>query len=407
MAIEEKEEQQTLINELIEKVEKDPLPTNIFDVDETDPLVLLGKMNKILAKLKSIQALISLSDNKSDEALSNSQIAINKAIESLEASTSALTQSNEAISTATSSLDKSNEAITKSEDASSKANQSLEKSTEALRISQEALDQVIETTGSKVYDNHGNLMGTVRFSGHNGINVDMDETDPSEFNIRLDTQFIESINQMQTTIESQGQAITKNSQDIDKNTQDIEQILPRLTTVESTASANASHLDSVEQAIGVQGQQINNCVDLTSEQTISGKKTFNAEQIIGNARFFSDTKGVFNIDPRYSEASGQLKIGGKWVKGYITSSQGAYSVTFSNGLIINWGSSSISKYFMQLTFAKAFSNTNYAVITQFERANSIGNYNNSQGINNRTKTGCQVYAGYSEQATVRWIAIGY
>lgn len=56
--IEEHENQETILDTLIERVERDDIPCNIFDKDETDPLVLLGKMNEIVGKLKELRDLI-------------------------------------------------------------------------------------------------------------------------------------------------------------------------------------------------------------------------------------------------------------------------------------------------------------------------------------------------------------
>ena len=45
-----------------------------------------------------------------------------------------------------------------------------------------------QDTGTLVKDINGNNLSTCTFSGHNGINVDMDENDPNDFNIRLDQE---------------------------------------------------------------------------------------------------------------------------------------------------------------------------------------------------------------------------
>lgn len=51
-----------------------------------------------------------------------------------------------------------------------------------------------QDTGTLVKDVNGNSLSICSFSGHNGINVDMDEEDPNEFNIRLDNEISNKIN---------------------------------------------------------------------------------------------------------------------------------------------------------------------------------------------------------------------
>lgn len=58
MAIEENENIETNLDELIERLEQDDIPTNIFTVEDTDPMVLLGKMNEVIARLRDINSSI-------------------------------------------------------------------------------------------------------------------------------------------------------------------------------------------------------------------------------------------------------------------------------------------------------------------------------------------------------------
>lgn len=48
-------------------------------------------------------------------------------------------------------------------------------------------------TGTLVYDVNNNSLSSCSFSGHNGINVDMDEDNPNDFNIRLDYEISNKI----------------------------------------------------------------------------------------------------------------------------------------------------------------------------------------------------------------------
>lgn len=56
-----------------------------------------------------------------------------------------------------------------------------------------------QDTGTLVQDTNGNSLSTCRFSGHNGINVDMDENNPNEFNFRLDQDITNKLAKTLTT----------------------------------------------------------------------------------------------------------------------------------------------------------------------------------------------------------------
>lgn len=77
MAIIEDENNEQPINEMIEEVERDDIPTNVFDVAETDPMVLMGKINKIVLILKQLQDIINSVDFEHlDEQLTEIQNTI-------------------------------------------------------------------------------------------------------------------------------------------------------------------------------------------------------------------------------------------------------------------------------------------------------------------------------------------
>ena len=56
--IEEVEQQETSLADLIELIERDDLPTNIFTIEDVDPMVILGKINEVVAHLENIEATI-------------------------------------------------------------------------------------------------------------------------------------------------------------------------------------------------------------------------------------------------------------------------------------------------------------------------------------------------------------
>lgn len=212
--IEEKEQPETLLKELIEKVEKDDLPTNVFDIEDTDPLVLLGKMNEIIKNLKLFASLVSQSDEQSTEALEKAVKALTQAGEALEKSIEAETLAQQGNETA-------NKALDKAEVADSTAIEAINDATEALTKANEALETVVQGQGTKVFDNQGNLLSNAHFTGHNGINVDMSETDPKTFDIRLDNTIT--------------QTIEESKQRLDQNDDNIVEITKMLSATEELA----------------------------------------------------------------------------------------------------------------------------------------------------------------------------
>ena len=54
--LEEHENQETSLQDLIDLVERDDLPTNEFTIQDKDPMVILGKLNEVIANLQTISA---------------------------------------------------------------------------------------------------------------------------------------------------------------------------------------------------------------------------------------------------------------------------------------------------------------------------------------------------------------
>lgn len=151
----------TTLKELIEDIEKDDLPTNEFTIEDEDPMVILGKINEVIASLKMIQDTISSSDTKAQEALTTAIQSLetaNKALSSsnvsLETANKAITTANQAIATANATLQESQKAVDTSNQANNTANTAEANALEALRVAQEALDQVVQGLGTKVYINN-------------------------------------------------------------------------------------------------------------------------------------------------------------------------------------------------------------------------------------------------------------
>lgn len=88
------------------------------------------------------------------------------------------------------------------------------------------------------------------------------------------------------------------------------------------------------------------------------------------------------------------------------SNANGYYTKFADGTLICYGNKTISNYAMTINYPAIFIDTNYSLVTQFVRDESLGNFSNSQGLNTMTTTNCVCYSAYSETATVLWIAIG-
>lgn len=151
----------TTLKELIEDIEKDDLPTNEFTIEDEDPMVILGKINEVIASLKMIQDTISSSDTKAQEALTTAIQSLetaNKALSSsnvsLETANQAIATANQAIASANTALQESQNAVDTSTQANNTANTAETNALEALRVAQEALDQVVQGLGTKVYVNN-------------------------------------------------------------------------------------------------------------------------------------------------------------------------------------------------------------------------------------------------------------
>lgn len=240
MAIEEKEQQETLLKNLIEKIEKDPLPTNIFTIEDTDPLVLLGKLNEVIAILKTLRGLISSSDTKASEALTKALDALIKAGEAIqtaqEAKATAETIGNEAKATADNALEIASKAQEKAEVADSTAieavndaTEAISRANEALQKANEALSQVVEGLGTKVYDSENNLLANAHFEGQNGINITAEN---ETFKIKLEETLTQTIEDTKAQSQSNKTNIDAVSNRVTTNEADIVNLVNMISSVE-------------------------------------------------------------------------------------------------------------------------------------------------------------------------------
>ena len=122
----------TTLRELIDNVNADDLPTNEFTIEDKDPMVILGKLNEVIAYLEQLQATINSSDTKANEALQKAIQAVADATQALRVAngidakaTQAMEDALEALNTANEALSDVAEAVTTAQSAESKADTAI------------------------------------------------------------------------------------------------------------------------------------------------------------------------------------------------------------------------------------------------------------------------------------------
>lgn len=134
---------------------------------------------------------------------------------------------------------------------------------------------------------------------------------------------------------------------------------------------------------------------------------------------FSDSGTSYASCPTPVASSNNTNIATtKWVKDFAKTSGSNYLSTFSkaekgyykftNGLIINWGNTEFAKTGTEVSFATAFTSTNYQVVFG-EKSTDAGNTSVGGGImsKNTTKFKAYGYKSGGSSAALYWIAIGY
>ena len=139
---------QDFIQVLLEKIEKDDLPTNVFDVEGTDPLVLLGKMNEIIGQLENFQSSVNTSNSTANEALSKAEDAVDASGQALSNANTALGTANQAIGTANTAIETANQTLETAQDAVDTAGQALSNSNTALNTANTAIDTANTALGT-------------------------------------------------------------------------------------------------------------------------------------------------------------------------------------------------------------------------------------------------------------------
>ena len=149
--LEEHENQETSLQDLIDLVERDDLPTNEFTIQDKDPMVILGKLNEVISYLQTLQATINASDSKANEALQKAIQAVADATQALSATNGIDDKATQALANAIEAVSTANTALTASNTALSTANTAISTANIAETKAQEALDQVVTGLGTKVY----------------------------------------------------------------------------------------------------------------------------------------------------------------------------------------------------------------------------------------------------------------
>lgn len=139
---------QDFIQVLLEKIEKDDLPTNVFDVEGTDPLVLLGKMNEIIGQLENFQSSVNASNSTANEALSKANDAVDTSGQALSNANTALGTANQAIGTANTAIETANQSLETAQNAEDVAGQALSNSNTALNTANTAIDTANTALGT-------------------------------------------------------------------------------------------------------------------------------------------------------------------------------------------------------------------------------------------------------------------
>ena len=139
---------QDFIQVLLEKIEKDDLPTNVFDVEGTDPLVLLGKMNEIIGQLENFQSSVNTSNSTANEALSKAEDAVDTSGQALSNANTALGTANQAIGTANTAIETANQSLETAQNAENIAGQALSNSNTALNTANTAIDTANTALGT-------------------------------------------------------------------------------------------------------------------------------------------------------------------------------------------------------------------------------------------------------------------
>ena len=127
-----------------------------------------------------------------------------------------------------------------------------------------------------------------------------------------------------------------------------------------------------------------NVVHLAGAETITGTKTFSSAAY-GTA---SDAvNSILTTVNKNKSGNGYFKLG--------------------NGLIIQWGSASVSSHIANVNLPTAFTSTNYQISALRVASSSTTNESNPFYTRSKTTTTFQLYNPGNNATSVSWIAVGY
>ena len=391
---------QDFIQVLLEKIEKDDLPTNVFDVEGTDPLVLLGKMNEIIGQLKNFQSSVNTSNSTANEALSKAEDAVTTSGQALSNASTALGTANQAIGTANQAIDTANQALETAQDISEEAgktaneaktiaetanqnsNQAVTTANEAKSTAQEALDQVVAGLGTKVYRD------TTLLSSLDIKPIEDDIANNATAITALQNGKVDKVTGKQLSTEDFTTAEKNKLAGL--NNYDDTQVKAEITDLQSADEQN---------------------VKLTGNQTIEGIKKFkDSINLYTNNQNASislfDGSGTLSFSNTIEAPN--IRIGTTPIIQSGSNTNGYYTKFADGTLICRYSFTDKLLSGHAVTFPHPFISTeDLSIITQQARDNGISaQWINGQAINKVSKTGFNVYAGYSESSTIYWKAIG-
>ena len=452
----------TNLIDLIDKINADDLPTNEFTIEDKDPMVILGKLNEVIAYLQTLQANINASDSKANEALqkaiqavadatqalnvangidakatqalANAIEAVGTANTALSASNTALSTANTAISTANTALSSANNAVETAESAETKADTAITtangakttaegidaKATQALANSQtaittantaetkaqNALDQVTASLGTKVYRDN-TLLNTYDVK-------DVETTtanNTSEINAlqsgKVDKVTGKQLSTEDFTTAEKNKLAELNNYDDTQMQADITALQTRATNIETKNTEQDTTLTNLQDQINTKVDKVTgkglSANDFTTEllNKLNGIASGAQVNTINSVAGYTGNVTATNLITAI--LTGKVGYGIAIDKQSL--SKNGY-IKFNNGLLIQWGevrSSNTREHVV--TFPIAYT-TLYTVVATY--------YNNSNdntkewNIRYEKNTGFSIKKNTNEGAEsgCNWIAIG-
>lgn len=401
--LEENETQETSLQDLIDLVERDDLPTNEFTIQDKDKMVILGKLNEVIAYLQTLQATINSSDSKANEALQKAIQAIADATQALsvangidDKATQALANAIEAVETANTALSASNTALSTANTAISTANTALSSANSAVETAENALGTA-ESAETKA---------DTAITTANGAKTTAEGIDNKATTALSNSQTaISTANSANTTAqEALSQVVAGQGTKVYRDTQlltslDIKpienNIADNATAINNEATTRANAINALDNAKvdKVAGKQLSTEDFTTAEKNkLAGLNNYDDTQIQANITALQNGKvdkvaGKQLSTEDYTTAE-KTKLAGLYnyndtqIKADITALQNNKEeiiasnfgtngyVKFKSGLIIQWCIASIAGT-KWVTLPTPFSNNTYTLVYGQQKINNL------------------------------------